>query len=780
MAFCSKYDSLSAQELAVLKFGDIFKDPEATSEDVAKMLNAKMNSLFNLELESEDLEEALIDYSAYDLSALAGEDYAEVETTEGAEDVFFQKLNAAFEVALEQIKADYVQNGESALDSFYQTYEELLNAFTAFKINYYLNQAGQNVNLRPNAQKLQKLNTDNFNKIKEVLESFKSEGAEKYNAFVAWINSTYNVKQKEFHSRVLNQVNKEYFEYINERLNFNLLINNYVIELVKDVLPTANLEDNDVFRGFVVKVINAASYYYNQASEETDEETGALIDEVAKSNLGNTFNVLMNAGKSAKKAIANGDQSIQQYKMVEVAQLAGMRVLNFLKEFESDDFFTTTLSMYIKLFVSRAGNDNAADAYNQVYTAKPELLNMDNEEQDEMTGLKRNLDLLMLSQGQIAIKKENVENIADIFQALNQQNPGYLSRSGLFDMNLLISTDLVEVADNIEYYVQFQNYVLTLNTPDYELNEENFVDVFDQFINERIEEYTSEQDEDKMKNAFIMKIVNWIRGVQEDSLFHNEQITFPALLEASVMSILEGEEYKTLKQILTNILIKYNNEQQIQQKADNNGVFALFNEGTLNRDLMTGLISYTVTRVEGAGTSLNFGHGQKPINMQFNTIQLGGDKNVQKIKDRKNEPKDIDEMSGSNNSPRFDNRNKKDKKKRNGTLSEEDSEEDKLRSPKQNVLDMGYEDSPNRIDPAMNNLEDNQGKNIVNVIKGEVTTGEYEYLQKADLINRIKKGEKVPGNDKVEIIYVQIVEAGSDCYDQILQMQKNQSLNQME
>ncbi len=752
LCLTGKYDDLSADQLAEHSFEELFVDEESSPEQIATSFIIKMKNLFGVFIETDDLEEALTFYGNYDLSEQFSEEYRGVTSVSDAEDIFFNLLNADFKATFENLTQNFKDQGETLLDNFYDSFGKQLDGFTAFEVDYYTKNASTDLSLRPDLKRLQKFNNDSFETLKGHLQNLKDD-VDSHNAFVGFLTNVFNPRKARFHKEKLNVLNRDLFQYINDRINVPIVLNNMMLTLIGEKMPNFDLANGEVFTHSLVKIISVDSYYYSQQESIGTEQT--------LHNLQNAYNSLINLANTASANMKSSGELNGNMEKMNAGLIGALRTLNFLKELEGDEYLSYQLLSYLKVISKRNGNQEAADALNKMFEAYPNLLAMS--EGEETVALKRNLDLLMLSQGGVGVKSENVkvegsESLATILENLLSEDSGYFNRVELGDMNIVISTDFVDAEKNPHYYFQLHQELMHEVSVDEQVTEESFTNLLDTHIDERIEAINLTSDVEhfgeRRANLFIMKVINWIRGVQNDDRLTKETINF-AQLPQEAIEALNNVEYQQLVSVLSNVYIKLNNKKPVGDE-----LWVAFNDTTLDVSLMKGLVSYTIAETQSQAKAMLFKYKAKPVNMKFTEYGFDAGKiSANKLDSGVNDLRDIDEEPVD---PKA-NKNKPDKKQKNGTMPinfEEPEELDYVDPSENNKIRTEVQDQPDR-------------KNIVNVIKGELTTSEFENLQKPELIQRLKNGENISDGDNVQVIYVQIVEAGSDCYDEILKL-KNQ------
>lgn len=763
LCMSSRYSVMEDSDLFAESFENLLLDPEATEEDCGRRLNIEMKYLFDVEQENseeaDNLENALNFSLFYDIKSLAGPKYENAQTLQDGNQITFADIEAAWSTAWETIKQDYKNQGAAALNTLFSTIKEKAALDNLFRIGYYIQNSNKNIQLQLDSNSLNQFRNKCSQEINQHLQSLRSNVSEA-NAFVNFVNETYNPMTNAFFSSQLydQATHNLYITYLTNRLNILVFFSNTTIPLINKNLNSIDLTDEGVVENIVTKIVRIASVL-NENSEFFGNNN-------VKSLLGQYLIAFVNTHKVGEQMIANGENVESNEMRLNLAKIGGLRVLNLVKDLLDDREFTRSLQMYLKLYISRPGNDRVYQTLLKAFSLDGNYLNMNESEDSDVEVLKRNLDLLQLSQGRYVVKKDEVPRITEAFESIVSNDVGYFYRSVLGDTNYMIAAQLIDNSNASLFKSLYENISEAVDSE--ETTQENFADNLDDLLTQKLNTYRTilgieaNKKEVIQANLIVEKLLNWIRGVQSDNLLTKEKIVFPELWRSAFDIAMDHTQ---IFAILNNLYIG-----KMNQEATKDNLFAYFNNQELDVNDMRGLVTFQVVQQEGIKSSFNFGEGKKPLNFKFTTYTTGKNANLDLIqqKSQSSELRDIEEI---NNIPReFENQvspNRLD----NGVL-DHSFKRSSIASSQQRDFDE-LEGSPNRISPDMMDLENNQNKNIVNVIKGELTTQEFENLEKPDLIARLKKGEKISGNNNVEIIYVQIVERNSDCYDAILEM-KNQ------
>lgn len=763
LCMSSRYSVMEDSDLFAESFENLLLDPEATEEDCGRRLNIEMKYLFDVEQENseeaDNLENALNFSLFYDIKSLAGPKYENAQTLQDGNQITFADIEAAWSTAWETIKQDYKNQGAAALNTLFSTIKEKAALDNLFRIGYYIQNSNKNIQLQLDSNSLNQFRNKCSQEINQHLQSLRSNVNEA-NDFVKFVNETYNPMTNAFFSSQLydQATHNLYITYLTNRLNILVFFSNTTIPLINKNLNSIDLTDEGVVENIVTKIVRIASVL-NENSEFFGNNN-------VKSLLGQYLIAFVNTHKVGEQMIANGENVESNEMRLNLAKIGGLRVLNLVKDLLDDREFTRSLQMYLKLYISRPGNDRVYQTLLKAFSLDGNYLNMNESEDSDVEVLKRNLDLLQLSQGRYVVKKDEVPRITEAFESIVSNDVGYFYRSVLGDTNYMIAAQLIDNSNASLFKSLYENISEAVDSE--ETTQENFADNLDDLLTQKLNTYRTilgieaNKKEVIQANLIVEKLLNWIRGVQSDNLLTKEKIVFPELWRSAFDIAMDHTQ---IFAILNNLYIG-----KMNQEATKDNLFAYFNNQELDVNDMRGLVTFQVVQQEGIKSSFNFGEGKKPLNFKFTTYTTGKNANLDLIqqKSQSSELRDIEEI---NNIPReFENQvspNRLD----NGVL-DHSFKRSSIASSQQRDFDE-LEGSPNRISPDMMDLENNQNKNIVNVIKGELTTQEFESLEKPDLIARLKKGEKISGNNNVEIIYVQIVERNSDCYDAILEM-KNQ------
>lgn len=763
LCMSSRYSLMEDNELFAEGLENLLLDPKATEEDCGRQLNIEMQYLFNVQQdnaeEASNLENALNFSLFYDIKSLAGPKYEQAQTLQDGTKITFDDIQTAWDAAWETIKQDYKNQGAAALNTLFTTIKEKAALDRLFRIGYYTQNSKQNVQLQLDHNSLNKFRTQCTQSINQHLQSLRSNVSEA-NDFVQFVNETFNPMTNSFYTNQLydKATHDLYITYLTNRLNILVFFTNTTIPLINKNLDSIDLTDEGNVENIVTKIVRIASVL-----RENSEYFG---NNNVKSLLGQYLIAFVNTHKSGEQMIANG-QNVESNEMrLNLAKIGGLRVLNLVKDLLDDREFTRSLQMYLKLYVNRPGNDRVYKVLLNAFSLDENYLIQNKSEDNDVEVLKRNLDLLQISLGKYIVKKDNVPRITEAFETIVSNDVGYFYRAVLGDTNYMIAAQLIDNSNASLFKSLYESISEVVDNE--ETTQENFADNLDDLLTQKLNTYRdilgieANKKEVIQANLIVEKILNWIRGVQSDNLLIKEKIVFPELWRSAFDIAMDHQQ---IFAILNNLYIG-----KMNLEATKDNLFEYFNNQELDVNDMRGLVTFQVVQQEGIKSSFNFGEGKKPLNFKFTTYSTGKNTNLDLIQ-QKSKVSDLRDIEEDLQSPKVFNNQGTPSLLDNGVL-DQSFNRSSIASNQQRDFDE-LEGSPNRISEDMMDLENNKNRNIVNVIKGELTTEEYENLEQPDLIARLKKGEKISGSDNVEIIYVQIVEKNSDCYDAILNL-KNQ------